>query len=204
MASDNKAQKQRENAYQATATAATGKADAAIETASKPNPLLERITKNVTAMDDWKHGVDAAGNKVPVDARNMPGADVGMSLFNDALKVNDAKRVGGGMGTMGDSVNPNFVAAVDKQNEMERHKMAAGGLENFVDRSIAANDETLGRVAAQGEQRNQFVAGLRASGAESAEDRALRYFTRQKQPNFFRELAMNAAQGSGGAALGMI
>lgn len=202
MASDHKKQKADENYYRSTADTAAHTADEAITHASTPDPNTQRIMDHATALDNWQYGVDAAGNKVPIDVRNMPGNDVNMALFQDALKVHDAGRVGGRGGTMGDTVNPNFVASLDKEQEMERHLAASGALEGSVDNAIANKDVALGNLSAIGEGRQMNVAGLRNNAYQSAAQRDLAYRLRPKQPNFFRELAMQFAQGTGqGAAM---
>jgi hypothetical protein len=114
----------------------------------------------------------------------MPYNDVAMGLYNDALKVHDAKRVGGGLGTMGDSVNPNYTAAIDKQNEMERHTAAAGALENSVDNSLAANSAEMTGLYQTADQRNEYLAGLQSNAYQNAANRELQIRLKGRRPGF--------------------
>lgn len=195
MASGNKAQTANENAYKAAADQAQADAKAAVVTAAAPDPLEARRRAQVLALDKWR-----TGESGPIDVRNKPGNDVNMALFQDSLKVHDAKRVGGGMGTMGDSVNPNFIANVDKENEMTRHLASSGALEGEVDNALANNDAQMTGLYQLGDQRNLAVAGLQENAYQNAAQRSLTYQLRPKQPNFFRQLAMQFAQGAGAGA----
>lgn len=197
--SKNKGQ-QNENAFQNAATGASTAATGAIATAAAPDPLEEARRKHVLAMNNWSEGVDAAGNKVPIDVRNMPGADVAMGLYNDSLKVHDANRVGKGYGSMTSDANPNFTAALDAENEQQRHLAASGALEDYVTNAQAANTAEMTGLYQVADNRNMGIAGLQTGREQGAQDRYIRYLMRPKPPNFFRELAMNAARGAGQAA----
>lgn len=195
MASGKKAEQRNEDSYNAASTAASTAANAAIATAAQPDELEQRRRDQALKFDKWR-----TGESGPIDVRNMPGADVAMGLFNDSLSVHDANRVGRGYGSLSSNANPNYVAALDKENEMTRHLNASGALEANVDNAMGQNDMEMGRLGDIANQRNMGIAGLQSNRSESAADRLLRYQLRPKQPNFFRELAMNAARGAGGAA----
>src|ERR1051325_10218616 len=115
-------------------TSRTG-ADAAIATASQPDEIEARRRAHAIALDKWRNGESG-----PIDVRNMPGGGVDIALFYDALKVNDANRVGRGVGSLSGNANPNYIAALNKENELERHKLASGALESNVENELAAND----------------------------------------------------------------
>lgn len=198
MASGNKGQQQNENAYKAASDQALLDAKAATAKAAEPDPLEARRRARVLAIDKWQ-----SGESGPIDVRNMPGNDVNMALFNDSLKVHDAGRVGGGMGTMGESVNPNFTAALDKEHEMTRHLAASGALEGSVDNALAQNNAELTGLYQIGDQRNMNIAGMENNAYQAAANRDLQYKLRPKQPNFFRQLAMQFAQGAGTGAVGL-
>jgi hypothetical protein len=186
---------QRENAYDTAAQAATVKADTAIAAAGKPDELEQRRRDYVLNLDKWQNGENG-----PIDVRNMPGADVAMGLYNDSLKVHDANRIGRGYGTLAGNANPNFVAALDKENEMQRHQQAAGALEGYVGDTLAAKDQEMTGLYHTADARNAAVAGMQTNREGSAQDRYLRFLMRPKAPNFFRELALNASQGVGAGA----
>lgn len=189
-----------ETAFKTAADTATAGANTAVATAAAPDPIEEMRRKHVIAMQNWQDGVDAAGNKVPIDVRNMPGADVAMGLFNDSLKVRDAGRMGKGYGSLTSSANPNFVAAKAKEDEMTRHLAASGALEENVGNAIASNTAEETGLYQTADNRNLNIAGIQTGREQGADQRYINYLMRPKPPNFFRELAMNAAKGAGAAA----
>lgn len=112
-----------------------------------------------------------------------------MALFNDAMKVHDAGRVGRGVNTMSGGTNPNFAMALNKENEMERHKLASGALEGNVNEALAFNKREMGDLSQSAAQRNQFSAGLAEGRYGDEQNRYLGYKThREKKPNFFKDL----------------
>lgn len=198
MGTKNKGRSPQDNAFQALADKSRAAADTAVAKAAEPDPLEARRREQVLALDKWK-----TGESGPIDVRNMPGGAVPMGLFKDALQVHDAGRIGRGSGTLNENVNPNFTAALDKENERDRHLYASGQLEENVDNTIAANDAELGNLYQIGNARNMNVAGMREGRYENDQDRFTRYLMRPKQPNFFRTLAMKWLSPEGvGAAIG--
>lgn len=192
--------KENENAYKATADASRPVADAAIGKAATEDPLIAARRERVAALDRWERGVDAEGKAAPIDIGKMPGGGVNIALFEDAMKQHDANRVGGRGGTMAGSANPNYVAQLDKENELDRDLQRKGALEGYVGDTLAGNKAEMYGIGGAAEARNMNVAGMQEGRYESDADRYQRYLMRPKQPNFFRELAMNFAQGAGKGA----
>ena len=184
MGTRNKGRSAGDNEFERLANVSRTGADAAIDTASRPGEIETRRSDQALALDRWRTG--EAG---PIDVRNMPGGGANMALFEDSMKVNDAGRIGRGVGTMAGNANPNFTAALNSENEMERHKFASGALEENVNETLARNDEEMGRLTDITNQRNQFTAGTKESRYENDQDRFIRYLMRPKQPNFFKTLA---------------
>lgn len=181
--SSNKGQKE-ENAFRGFAETSRPQADAAITTASKPDEFEERRRKRALAIDRWESG--EAG---PQDVRNMPYNDVNIGLFNDAMKVHDADRAGRGVGSMAGNANPNFQAALNKESEMERHKLASGALEANVEGTLAANREEMYGLADRSNARNLNIAGMREGRYQGDQNRYTQLMMREKKPNFFQQLA---------------
>jgi hypothetical protein len=172
-------------------------ADAALNTASQPDPIEAMRRKYATDLWKWR-----TGESGPIDVRNMPGGGVDIGLFNDALKINDANRVGRGVGSMSGTANPNFLAALNKENELERHKFASGALEQNVNNDLAANDAEMTGLYQTANARNMGIAGMREGRYESEQDRYLRYLmSREARPSFLRTLSQSFA-GSLGNTLG--
>jgi hypothetical protein len=177
-------------------TSRTG-ADTAITTASQPDEIEARRRAHAIALDKWRNGESG-----PIDIRDMPGGGVDIGLFNDALKVNDANRIGRGVGSMSGNANPNFIAAVNKEQELERHKLASGELESNVNNELAANDAEMTGLYQTADARNQAIAGLQEGRYENDQDRYLRYLmNREARPSFLRTLSQSFA-GSLGKTLG--
>lgn len=177
------------------ATASRGAADTAIVTASQPDEIEARRRAHAIALDKWRSG--EAG---PIDVRNMPGGGVDIALFNEALKVNDANRIGRGVGSMSGDANPNFIAALNKEHELERHKAASGALEANVNAELAANDAEMAGLYQTANARNMGIAGLREGRYENEQDRYLRYLmSREARPSFLRTLSQSFASSLGGA-----
>ena len=193
MASGKKGKAQ-ENAYQGAAGTALANADAALTTAGKPDELEQRRRDHVLALDKWENGESG-----PIDVRNMPGGGVDMALFNDAKSVHDSNRVGRGVGSMSGNANPNFVAAMKQEQDLERGKFASGLLEENVNNKLAAKDAEMTGLYQTANARNMNVAGMREGRYQNAEQRALQYLLRPKQPNFFQQLGNSFASGLGGS-----
>lgn len=168
-------------------------ADTAIATASQPDELEARRRAHAIALDKWR-----SGESGPIDVRNMPGGGVDIALFNDALKVNDANRIGRGVGSMSGNANPNFIAALNKEHELERHKAASGALEGNVNAALAANDAEMTGLYQTANARNLAVAGMQEGRYESEQDRYLRYLmSREARPSFLRTLSQSFASSLG-------
>lgn len=175
----------KENEFKNLAETSRPAADTAIATAAAPDPLEQRRRDRVLALDKWE-----SGESGPIDVRNMPGGGASMALFNDAMKVHDAGRVGRGVGSMSGNVNPNFNAALQAENEMERHKLASGGLEQNVNDTLAAKDAEMTGLYGTANARNMNIAGIREGRYQSDQDRYMNYMKyRESKPNFFKDLA---------------
>lgn len=184
--------KQQENAYRDAAASARPGADAAIGTASKPDELEQRRRDHVLALDKWEKGESG-----PVDVRNMPGGGVDMALFNDAKAVHDSGRIGRGVGSMSEGANPAYIAKLNAEADMERSKFASGLLEQNVSDKLAAKDAEMTGLYQTANARNMNIAGMREGRYQNAEQRALQYLLRPKQPNFFQQLGSSFATGLG-------
>lgn len=196
--------KESENAFKTTADTSRVAADTAITAAGKEDPLIASRRARVTAIDNWERGVDAEGKPVPIDVTNMPGGGVNIGLFNDAMKQHDQGRIGGRGGSMAGGANPNFVEQLNKENELDQDLSRKGAFEGYVNDTLAGNKAEMYGIGGAAEARNMNVAGMSEGRYESDQDRYARLnMMRLQQPNFFRQLAMNFAQGAGqGAAAG--
>jgi hypothetical protein len=201
MASKNKGQ-EKENSFKDLADTSRTAADTSISVAAAPSEFEKRRGDHALALDKWRNGESG-----PIDVRNMPGGGANMALFNDSMKVHDANRVGRGVGSMGGNVNPNFIANRNAEDEMTRHKMASGALEENVNNELNANDVEMGRLSDTATQRNEFTAGVQENRYQSDADRYKSYMQyRESKPNFFKDLAgkwlspggLIAAAGTGG------
>lgn len=180
----NKGRSDTDNYFRNLAEQDRGSADTALNTAAQPDALEARQRDHALALDKWSRGESG-----PIDVRNMPDGGVNMGLFNDATQVHDAGRVGRGVGSMSGTANPNFVASLNKENEMERHKMASGLLEQNVQGELAANNAQMTDLSQMANARNMNVAGMRENRYGQERGNELRYLLRPKQPNFFKQLA---------------
>jgi hypothetical protein len=123
---------------------------------------FEQRRDYITKLWDWRDEKDG-----PLDVRNFPDK-TGMALYTDAKRVTDEGRVGKGYGTLSDGANPNYVASLDKENEMTRNLEASGRLEDFVNNSLAGADAEGGNWANVGNQRTMSLAGLLSGNANAA------------------------------------
>lgn len=135
---------------------------AAMNNVAAKNPLQEKRTAYLTKLFDFYTG--ASG---PVDIRNTPDGGMGMSLYNNARQAKDAGRVGKGLsytdggGAAGDGYNPNFAAALQEENNLEKDINAAGMLENYTaDRYNSVMNEVEGDVDRTFNQKSA-IAGMR-------------------------------------------
>ncbi len=184
--------KANENAFRTLADDSRGAAGTALATAAKPDELEQRRRDRVLALDKWE-----SGESGPVDVRNMPGGGVNMGLFNDAMKVHDANRVGRGVGSMSDGANPNFVAARNKEDEMRRHMAASGALEQNVNDTLNAKDAEMTGLYGTANARNMNIAGMREGRYQNDQNRYMQYLMRPQKPNFFQQLAGSFASSAG-------
>jgi hypothetical protein len=181
--------REREDALKKAAADAESRANAAITTAAAPDPLEERRRARSLAIDKWDMGESG-----PKDIRNLPGADTAIALFKDAKASRDAGRIGRGYGMLADGANPNFTASLDKEMQLERDLAASGALEENVEGILEGNKAEMYGLSGMGNSRNQYIAGLRASANESAQERAIRMMLlRQQQPSFLRTLSQSLA-----------
>lgn len=172
------------------------KADTAINTASTAPAAEQNLDEYNTALWNWRMGKSG-----PINIRDMPGAGPSIALFNDAKTSHDAGRVGRGVNTMTDGVNPNFSASLDKQNELERDLAAKGALEGQVTNTLDANTAAMGGLADTQNARNMNVAGMRNQNYQQSMAQYLDALKSFRQPNFFRQLAMQFAGGAGQGAM---
>lgn len=184
------------NYFKTLAESQQGKADKAINTASVAPPAEKNIDEYNTSLWNWR-----TGKSGPIDIRDMPGAGPTIALYNDAKTVHDAGRVGRGVNTMTDGVNPNFSASLDRQNELERDLAAKGALEAQVTGALNANTAAMGGLADTQNSRNMQVAGMQNQNYQQSMSQYLDALKTFRQPNFFRQLAMQAAQGAGQGAV---
>lgn len=188
----NKSGRQTESALQRQAMGSQAAANTAITAAEKPDPLEERRRGYVNKILDWNEGVGG-----PPDVRSFPDQSA-MALYTDAKRVTDAGRVGKGYGSLADGANPNYVAQLDKENELTRGLEASGRLEGHVSNAIAGAQAEAGNWAGVGNARTMNLAQMRNSNYNSDQDRYLAYLTRPKQPSFLRQLALGVAGGVAG------
>jgi hypothetical protein len=136
----------------------------------------------------------------PKDTRNLPGADTAIALFKDARASRDAGRIGRGYGMLADGANPNFTASLEKEMQLDRDLAASGALEENVEGILEGNKAEM--YGLSGNSRNQYIAGLRTSANESAQERAIRMMLlREQRPSFLRTLSQSFA-GQLGTTLG--
>lgn len=186
-----------EDALRAAAAAEKVRADAATALAAKPDPLEELRRARVRGVEEWDQGL-----RGPKDIRNLPGADTSIALFRDAKTSRDAGRIGRGFATMADGTNPNFIASLDKEMQLERDLAASGALEENVEGILEGNKAELYGLSGMANSRNMGIAGMRSSAEQAAQDRALTFLMRPKQPSFLKQLALAGvgAAGQVGAA----
>lgn len=157
--------------------------------AEAPDPFEQRRRDHVLSMDKWRKGESGA-----IDVRNMPGGAVPLALFKEAKASRDAGRVGRGLGTLSDGANPNFTAALDKENQIERDLNAAGMLESHVDDTLAGVDAEMTGLANTGNARNMAMYEMAL--------KRLMDFQRNKQPSFLKQMALGGISGLSGLAMG--
>lgn len=178
------------------------KADTAVDTASAPDSITQRLINKATSLDDWE-----TGKSGPIDIRSMPGAGPQIALFEAAKKQSDAGRIGRGLNTVGEGANPNYVAKLDKENELDRNLNASGELESNVEGALGAKDAMLGNLSNVGEARNMNIAGLREGRYGNDMQNYLKMVMRPREPGFLEQLAKASIGGatsyfSGGFARG--
>jgi hypothetical protein len=158
-----------ESNLQAQVAAANARADAAEKTAATPDPMEQRRRDYLMSVDDWR-----TGKSGPIDVRNLPGGGVGMSLRQEAMKSHDAGRLGRGLATLSDGASPSYSADLDKEMQLERDLAGAGALEDYVDNS-----------------RNMSLYDAANSRTQQAYGN-LQNYRQNKQPSFFKQLALGA------------
>lgn len=181
-----------QNSLKAIADQGRVAAATAVDTASKPDPITQRITDKATALDDWE-----SGKSGPIDVRNMPGGGAQIALYDAARQSTDAGRVGTGVNSMGDGVNANFAASLDKENTMDRDLAAKGMLENNVNATLAGKDAVLGNLSGMAENRNMNIANLQENAAQNDQSNFLKYLMRPRTPSFLKQLILAGVNQSG-------
>lgn len=186
-----------EKAQNSQANTLLGTTNTAIDTASTENPATKQVHDYWQSIMDWDTGklMGPDGKAKPVDIHDLPGSGADIALFEDAKAQRDAGRVGRGLGTVGDKVNPGFLAALDKELENERDIQASGRLEDTVQGKVAEARAGLTGIGTQTDARNQNVAGLRANLYGT-------YLNRPRDPSLFAQLLQGglAAGGQLGSA----
>lgn len=165
-------------------------ADASITKASEPDPLTQRLINKATSLDDWE-----SGKSGPIDIRSMPGAGPAIALFENAKRQSDAGRIGRGLNTVGEGANPNYVAKLDKENELQRDLEASGGLESNVEDALRTKDTLLGNLSNVGEARNMNIAGMREGRYGNDMQNYLKLLMRPREPGFLETLGKTALSG---------
>jgi len=168
----------------------TKAATAALQTAGKPTPWEQTQMDKAVAMQNWESG--KAG---PVQVRDMPGGMVDLDLYEQAKKVSDAGRIGKGFGTMSDGANPNYVAKLEHENQLQRDLAASGALESNVNARIAESTGEGFNLANMYDTRAMNMAGLTTGREQSTQQQYLNFLMRPRPPSFLRQLAMSTMQG---------
>src|SRR5467141_563436 len=104
-----------------------GAANTAADKAGQEDEATRKMREYWQSIVDWD-----TGKSGPIDVHNLPGSGVDIGLFENAKVQRDAGRVGRGLGTAGDNVNPGFLAALDKELATQRDIEASGRLEDVV------------------------------------------------------------------------
>jgi hypothetical protein len=175
-----------ESNLQAQVAAANARADAAEKTAATPDPMEQRRRDYLMSVDDWR-----TGKSGPIDVRNLPGGGVGMSLRQEAMKSHDAGRLGRGLATLSDGASPSYSADLDKEMQLERDLAGAGALEDYVDNTLSGVDAEMGNWANVGNSRNMSLYDAANSRTQQAYGN-LQNYRQNKQPSFFKQLALGA------------
>lgn len=164
----------------------------AINTAATEDPALKAMRDYWQSISDWD-----AGKNGPVDVHDLPGSGVDIGLFQNAKAMRDAGRVGRGLGTAGDNVNPAFTTALDKELESDRNTEASGALEEAVRRKVGEARAGLTGIGTNAEARNLNVAGLRGNLYQT-------YLNRPREKSALGQFlsgGLQAATGLGSAAI---
>jgi hypothetical protein len=163
----------------------------AIANASKPTEFQLDRQQKVLGYQDW-----LSGKKGPVDIRNMPEGGPALNLYEQARQSSDAGRIGRGLNTMGGNANPNFVASLEKQNQLNRDLSAAGALEGNVNQAIDANTAEGYNLSGMTNAQNMNIAQMQTGREQAGSDRYLNFLQRPRQPSFLKQLALTAMGGA--------
>jgi hypothetical protein len=198
--SGGKGEKQTTSSLQTQALSSAATANSSIAKAEEGDPFDAIRRQRVKRILDW----DEKGGSV----RDFPDQSA-LSLYTDAKQVTDAGRVGKGYGSLADGANPNYVAQLDKENELTRGLEASRGLEEHVNNSILGARAEAGDLSAQGDALRMNIAQMRNANANSDQDRYLGWLARPKPQSFLKQLALGVAGGAAsnpgiGTALKMI
>jgi hypothetical protein len=198
--SKGKGREQQASALQASWQAQQAKANTATDAAAAADPLEEERRQRVKAFSDWE-----SGKSGPVDVRNMPGHDIAISLFNDAKTSRDSGRVGRGLGSISSGANPNYVASLDKEMQMERDVNASGALENYVDNAVADNKAETTGLWQSADARRATAAQLYQGSANAAQNGYFSYlnYLNTRPPSFLKTLALSLAKTGAQAGLAL-
>jgi hypothetical protein len=153
--------------------------------------LLLARQAQVQSFQDW-----SSGKSGPIDVRNMPGAGPALDLYTQARASHDAGRIGRGFGTMAAGTNPNYVASLEKENQLERDLSAAGALEGNVNQAVAQNTGEGYNLSNMLNTQNMGIAGIQTGREGSSSDRYLNFLERPRPPSFLKQLALQAVGGA--------
>lgn len=181
-----------EKAQNKTADTQLAATNTAINTAAQEDPALKQMREYWQSIADWDEG-----KKGPIDVHDLPGSGVDIGLFENAKAMRDAGRVGRGLGTAGENVNPAFTTALDKELESDRAIEASGALEDAVRRKVGEARAGLTGIGQNAEARNLNVAGLRGNLYST-------YLNRPREKSALSQFlsgGLQAASGLGSAAI---
>lgn len=154
-----------------------------METASRPDPLEERLKGQSMDWLDWSEGKQG-----PIDVTRAPGFGPSLNLYQRAAAGQQGERMGIGALRMGEQAsNPNLVALLAEQAKARREQEAAGGLE----RAVAYRDAEVKGSALPlldlAQNRTMGLASLGSGNANTAQGQYLGFLSnRPQRPSFWR------------------
>ena len=96
------------------------------------NVAAQPIAPQVQKVDEYTNKLwDMYSGKTPFELSAMPNANALTTLYKSAKQMGDRGRVGRGL-NYGEGANPNQIAAIREQDDLERDQQARGDLEERV------------------------------------------------------------------------